>query len=202
MLSLVFRKMTLAVLFVIAAIPLSSQVAPAASAGSLPLVIGAGFSDFDLDYGLGRRMVGITAWADWGFDHLPGLLSGLGIEAEGHAIDFAKPSTLTPMREDTGLGGVIYTYRHYHNFHPYIKYMGGVGSIDFPDPQNTHYQHDTFGVFAPGGGAEYRVWRHVWVRGEYEYQFWHHTFGSTDLTPQGFTIGATYDFRHAHSYMP
>ena len=97
------------------------------------------------------------------------------------------------MRQDTGEGGAIYTWNRYRNFRPYAKYLVGIGSIDFAT--SGPYSHDTFAVFSPGGGAEYRAWRHVWIRGDYEYQFWHHTFGPDDLNPNGITIGASYDFR-------
>jgi hypothetical protein len=201
-----FPKLTLAIFFVAATIPAFSQVAPAAEEGGLPLVVGVGISDFDLDWGLGRRMIGITAWADWQLEHLPGPLRNLSIEAEGHDINFDRPSELNPMRQDTGLGGLVYTSRHYRNLSPYVKMMGGIGSIDFPylsppPPPGVpffHYRHDTFAVVEPGGGLEYRFWRQFWVRGEYDYQFWHHTFGGTDLNPQGFTVGATYHFRRSY----
>jgi hypothetical protein len=169
----------------------------------MPLVIGGGISDFDLDWGYGRKMIGITAWADWNLEHLPGPLRNLSIEAEGHAIDYHRPAGVpTNMRQDSGLGGLSYTWRHYRNLRPFVKMMGGVGSIDFmlgpPNPAFRQYTHDTFAVTAPGGGLEYRFWRQFWVRGEYEYQFWHQTFGPNDLTPQGFTIGATYHFRRTY----
>jgi opacity protein-like surface antigen len=202
-----FPKLTLAIFFVAATIPAFSQVTPAAEEGGLPLVVGVGVSDFDLDWGLGRRMFGITAWADWQLEHLPGPLRNLSIEAEGHDINYGRPTELPTMRQDTGLGGLVYTSHRYRNLRPYAKMMGGIGSIDFPPlspqpppPPVDTYMHDTFAVFAPGGGLEYRFWRQFWVRGEYEYQFWHKPFGTnTDLTPQGFTIGATYHFRRTYS---
>ncbi|MGA3049931.1 MAG: outer membrane beta-barrel protein [Terracidiphilus sp.] len=193
-----FPKLTLAFFFVAATIPVFSQVAPAAEEGGLPLVVGVGISDYDLDWGYGSRMIGISAWADWQLEHLPGQLRNLSIEAEGHAIDYDRPARVpSTMRQDTGLGGLSYTWRHYRNLRPYAKFLGGIGSIDFGEipPPNPFYTHDTFSVFAPGGGVEYRFWRQFWVRGEYEYQFWQHTFGPRDLTPSGFTIGASYHFR-------
>jgi len=194
-----FPKLTLAVLFLTVTFPALSQVVPAASdGGGIPLSVGVGLSDYDLDWGHGRRMVGISAWADWNLYHMPRLLRGLGIEAEGHAIDFARPSSLPNMRQDTALGGVTYTWRHFNKFDPYAKFVGGIGSIDFPS-HNPHYHHDTFSVFAPGGGVEYRIWRHISVRGDYEYQFWTHFFGPNSLTPQGFTVGATYNFRRIYT---
>ena len=195
-----FPKLTLAILFVAASVPVFSQVAPAATEGGLPLTVGVGISDYDVDWGYGSRMIGISAYVDWDLFVLPGPLKNLSIQAEGNAIDYGRPARLQPnTREDTGLGGLKYTYRHYRNLLPYIKYMGGVGSIDFVDTQTPTYTHDTFGVWAPGGGIEYRVWRQLWVRGDYEYQFWHQTFGPHDLTPQGFTIGGSYHFRPTYA---
>lgn len=158
-------------------------------------MVGAGFSNFSIDYGPGRRMNGITAWIDYYPQFLPRKLQGLGIEAEGRDINFARPSVLTKMRQDTILGGGIYSWNHYEKLRPYAKFLVGIGSIDFPSPNA--YSHDTFLTSAPGAGVEYRLWRSVWVRGDYEYQFWHHTFGNDDLNPQGFTIGASYDFRRS-----
>jgi Outer membrane protein beta-barrel domain len=193
-----FPKLTLAILFVTASIPAFSQVAPAATEGGLPLVVGVGISDYDLDWGYGRRMVGISPYIDWNLDHLPGLLRNVSIEGEAHFIDFARPTSIQPrMQQDTVEGGLMYTWRHYRNLAPYVKAMGGVGTIHFPS-DSIFYTRDRFNVIAPGGGLEYHIWRQFWVRGDYEYQFWQHTFGPHDLTPQGFTIGASYHFRHAY----
>jgi hypothetical protein len=186
-------KLAFIAVLVTTVIPVYSQVAPAASQGGVPLVVGAGVSDFSIDWGPGQRMEGISGWADWYPYRLPASLHGLGIEVEGRDIDFGRPANIPRMRQDTGLGGAIYTWNRYRNFRPYAKYLFGIGSIEFP-PSGT-YSHDTFLVLSPGGGVEYHAWRHVWIRGDYEYQFWHHTFGNTDLTPTGFTIGASYDFR-------
>ncbi|MGA2753411.1 MAG: outer membrane beta-barrel protein [Terracidiphilus sp.] len=186
-------KLILAALFVAAVFPVYSQVTPAARQGSVPIVVGAGFSDFSLDWGPGKRMEGISAWVDWYPNRLPTALQGLGIEAAGHDINYGLPAGFSRMRQDTGEGGLIYAWNHYRNFRPYVRYLAGIGSIDFP-PSGT-YSHDTFSVFSPGGGIEYRAWQHIWIRGDYEYQFWHHVFGPHDLNPNGFTIGASYDFR-------
>ena len=186
-------KLIFVALFITAVFPTYSQVTPAARQGSVPIVVGAGFSDFSIDWGPGRRMEGISAWVDWYPNRMPTDLNGLGIEAAGHDINYGLPAGISKMRQDTGEVGPIYAWDHYRNFRPYVKYLLGIGSIDFP-PTGT-YSHDTFLVFSPGAGVEYRAWRHVWIRGDYEYQFWHLTFGPNDLTPSGFTIGAAYDFR-------
>ncbi len=189
-------KIAFIAVLVTAVMPVYSQVVPAASQGGVPIVIGGGFSDYSIDWGPGQRMEGYSAWVDFYPHGLPAVLSGLGVEGEGHAIDFGRSANIPKMRQDSAVGGPIYTWNRHRSFRPFVKFLYGVGSIDFPPPTGfPNYSHDTFGVFAPAGGLEYHLWQHVWVRGEYEYQFWHHTFGNTDLTPTGFTIGASYDFR-------
>jgi len=188
-------KLILAALFVAAVFPVYSQVAPAAHQGNIPIVIGGGFSDFSLDWGPGKRMEGISAWIDWYLNRMPKVLNGLGFEAAGHDINYGRPPGFSKMRQDTAEAGPIYAWNHYRNFRPYVKYLAGIGSIDFPPPV-PDYSHDTFLVLSPAAGVEYRAWGHVWIRGDYEYQYWHQFFGGPhDLNPNGVTVGASYDFR-------
>jgi opacity protein-like surface antigen len=184
----------IAAVLVFAASPCISQVVPSATEGKVPLTIGGGFSDFQTDFGDAGRMVGVTVWADWRLHHLPALLDGLSIEVEGRHINYARPASFPKLRQDTGLGGALYTWQHYNRFHPYAKYLIGLGSIDFPDPANPYYTHDSRVVLAPGAGVDYRAWHNVSIRADYEYQFWRAIFGSHDLNPNGVTIGATYNF--------
>jgi Outer membrane protein beta-barrel domain len=187
-------KLLSAVLLAVPVFPGYAQVPAAATQSGIPLVVGGGFSDFAIDWGPGTRMEGISAWVDFYPGGLPSVLHGLGVEVEGRDINFGRPSAISKMRQDTVQSGPIYAWDHYSKFRPYVKYLMGVGSIDFP-PVGT-YSHDTFGVFSPGAGVEYHAWRHVWIRGDYQYQFWRQTFGPDDLNPNGFTIGASYDFRN------
>lgn len=95
------------------------------------------------------------------------------------------------------MGGVIYSLPRWYYFRPYAKFIAGLGGIDFPNMGTTAhpYSHDTFLVTAPAGGADVRIFPHIWVRAEYQFQQWHQTFGPHDLTPNGVTIGASWDFR-------
>jgi opacity protein-like surface antigen len=186
-------KLVLAALMILSTLPVFAQVAPAVKIGGLPLGIGAGFSDFDLDYGPGRRMVGVSAWADYNLFH------GIGIAAEGNTIFADKPAVLQRMRQDTAMGGGIYRTHTFFGIHPYVQFVIGIGSIDFPSG-NPFYTHDTFSTWAYGGGAEYKLWKTLYARGSYEYQFWHQYLGPRDLNPQGFTIGATYYLRGIHRH--
>jgi hypothetical protein len=170
-----------------------AQVTYSAEEGKLPFTVGAGVSDFLDDWGnTNPRQVGITMWVDWRVPHLPSRLQGLGIEFEGRDINYATPSYLPGHRMDTALGGPIYQWRGKSRIRPFGKYLLGIGSIDFPN--GTTYSHDTRTVYEPGGGVDVRFWNSFSVRGEYDYQFWHQLFGTHDLTPNGYTIGAVYDF--------
>ena len=170
-----------------------AQVTYAAEEGKLPFTVGVGYSNFSDDWGVTNpRQGGITLWADWRF-RLPSVFQGLGVEFEGRHIAYNTPVGIEGHRMDTLLGGPIYQWRKHSWFRPYGKYLLGIGSIDYPSPGQTQ-SHGTATVFEPGGGADVRFWKRVSVRGEYEYQFWHHLFGSDDLTPSGFSVGVVYDF--------
>ena len=188
----------LAALFVAAAVPAKSQVAPAATRSQASLSAGAGVSYFDLDYGMSNKMIGISAWIDYRLPLMPRLLQGLGIEAEGRDINYDRPSSLYRMRQDTIAGGPIYTWTHYRRVRPYAKYLFGFGSIDFP--KIGLYDHDTRVVFAPGVGVDYRINAHFKARVDYEYQFWQAIFGPNDLNPQGVTLGVLYTFGRNRSF--
>lgn len=190
-------KSAFTILFLTASLPLFSQVAPSATREGLPLVVGAGFSDYYSDWN--GRLDGPTVWADWNFDQLPSFLHGLGIEVEGRDLNYGRTGHVPALRQDTAEGGAIYTWHHYRNIRPYTKFLLGIGSIDFGHITPT-YSHDTRTVYTPGGGLEYRVWRHVWVRGDYEYQFWTDFFHHHAMNPNGFTVGASYDFRRIHAH--
>ncbi len=205
-------KLSLAALIVSAAIPMFSQVVPSATQRSWPLDIGGGLSYFGTHiinhefptyyYTTGRgNLLGPAAWIDYTLPHMPHMLYGLGIEAEGRylAWDDSGPDPL--LKEETGAGGVIYKWRSHHNFHPYGKMLMGFGSIDFSGnypgcTNNCRHDSDTF--WDPGGGAEYRIRGDLWVRGDYEYELWT-GFGkpaNKTVYPRGFTFGVTYDMRH------
>jgi len=191
-------KVVLVALIIAMASPIFSQVVPAATEAGMPVSAGGGMSNFDVDWEH-SRMEGFTLWVDFRPPYLPHMLNGLGIELEARDISFNHGDKPASFRQDTGGGGVIYEWRHYRNFKPYVKGLMSFGSIDFGEClancSTVPYMHDTRSVYAPGLGFEYHAWRHVWVRADYEYQFWPQLTGSTYLNPQGFTLGAMYDFR-------
>jgi hypothetical protein len=192
-------KLLLAALIVIAALPGFSQVIPTASQGGLPFTVGGGVPYWDVDWGHGSKFGGATLWIDYLPPLRPKVLHGIGLEAEAHDVHLTLAGLPTNLRQVSVGGGVIYTWHHFQNFSPYAKFEMGLGRDDFPnqDPPGTKpFQHDVLTYFAPGAGLEYRVYRHIWVRAEYEYQRWGPLPPfNQNPTPNGFTFGAMYDFR-------
>ncbi len=171
-----------------------SQVVPQAQVGSgQTFSIGVGPANYDVDWGHGR-MFGGTIWADWYPSQVPRSLHGLGIEAEARDISLNRSSTQpSNLREDTIGGGPIYSWPHFRNFRPYGKALVEFGSMDFQIHRLPSYTHDSRALFAPGLGFDYRVFRSIWARADYEYQIWGTLFAHTP-DPQGFTVGVAYAF--------
>jgi hypothetical protein len=189
-------------------------VGPSATQSSWPLEIGGGLSYFgthiinheypSVDYKqFDGNLLGPAAWLDFTFPHMPHRLYGLGIEAEGRHLSWDNSGTDPLLRENTGAGGPIYMWRHYRNFHPYGKFLIGYGGIDFQGYYvgcTLDCNHDSDIFYDPGGGAEYRIRGDLWVRGDYEAEFWTN-FGqpaNKTVYPRGFTVGVAYDLRNLH----
>jgi opacity protein-like surface antigen len=189
---------TLVLVFLNSAFLAFSQVRPAAREGQVPLTVGGGFSDYSADWGPGRRIDGTSVWIDWYPWFIPRRLRGLGFDFEGRDLSFGRSSELpSNFRQDTAGGGVIYSVHHWTKFRPYGKGLIEYGSFDF-DIGSPTYHHDTRTVEAMGAGLDYHAWGPIWVRGDYEYQVWQQMFNRGNPTPNGFTIGAVYDFRPWH----
>jgi hypothetical protein len=147
-----------------------------------------------MDFGAGHEWGG-TLWFDANLNHVPAYLRGLGIEVEARDLSLNRgPLLPSGFRTDTLGGGLKYSIRHFHNFRPYVKFLGSYASLDIRKPNGYHF---TWVEWAPGGGIEYRPFGHLWLRADYEYQDWNNVFGyGWDLNPQGVTAGAQYEFGH------
>jgi opacity protein-like surface antigen len=170
---------------------LTAQVAPAAHVGALPIGIGLGMSSYNLDYGPGRRMEGPVIRAQVGIYH------GLGVDVSARAIFMFTPPELTRMQQNTYLGGLFYDGLTFGRFRPFVRGAVGLGTIEFPS-RNPKYTRDSYTVYAPSGGVEYRLTPRVALRADYEYQLWKDFQSKNYLTPQGFTGGVTYYLRSHH----
>lgn len=179
-----------------------AQAASAATEAKLPLAIGAGFSGYNPDWGQGH-LLGGTLWIDYTPDNVPAILRGIGMEVEARDLNYGRSSTESAnLREDVAGGGVIYSWPRYRNFRPYGKLLMGFGNRDAERVNGVRF-HDSRTITIAGGGVEYRAFRSVWVRADYEYQFWpdmiyHGSKAVAGINPQGFTVGALYHFSHPH----
>ena len=189
-----------ALLFLISSGLAHSQVEASAYRNTLPFSIGVGASNFNVDWGH-NRMYAVTLWADWHPARVPSMLRGVGLGIEGHDLNYGRPSTLASnFRQDTALGGPTYTLPRFRDFRPYGKFFVGFGSYDFNTGRPGPYHHDTRTLYEVGGGFDYRVWNHVFVRADYSYQDWGSLFLGKNRHPQGVSLGAVYDFRTVHRH--
>jgi hypothetical protein len=192
-----FPPLSLAVLLVFSTHFSYSQVAAAARTKTIPLTVGVGLSSYEPDKGAGR-LLGGTLWFDYSPTFLPHRLEGLGIEAEGRDLSLNRSSDQSAnLREDVASGGVLYAWRHFYAFRPYGKYLMGYGNADYEGTDGSRH-HDSRTVTTAGGGFEVEAYHRVWVRADYEYQFWPDFFKATHpagkLNPQGITLGVSYHF--------
>lgn len=191
--------LTLVALIVCATYPALAQTAPAATytRASSAFAAGAGFSGFNADFGEGH-LLGGTLWIDYTVPYVPHLLRGIGLEAEARDLNYGRSKVAyTNLRMDVASGGVIYTLPRFTKFRPYGKFVMGLGNIDYGAP--AHPYHESRTVTSIGGGVDYRVFRKVWARVDYEYQSWPDFWKlgaphGKSLTPEGFTVGAMYHF--------
>jgi opacity protein-like surface antigen len=195
-----FPSMILATLFVCAAFPAHPQSVPAAERPLSPLAVGLGFSAYNPDYDHGH-LLGTALWIDYTPKHIPKILWGLGIEAEARDMNFGRsPSQPPNLRQDIAEGGLLYSCHYFRNIQPYAKYLVGFGNTDETARTGLRY-HDSRTTKAIGGGVDFKSYRKIWVRVDYEYQSWPNFFKHTNpaipagqLNPQGVTIGAIYRF--------
>lgn len=197
--------LSISFLAVCAACSASAQIAPAATGQKSfsPLAVGAGFSAYNSDFGDGSRghLLGGTLWIEYFPNQLPAVLRGLGVEMEARDLSFGRSATLSPtVREDVATGGLIYSYPLLKNLRPYAKILVGFGNTDEQTMLSPVKWHDSRTIVAGGGGVDYRTFKNLWLRADYEYQSWpdffkhSHGIPAGRLNPQGFTVGAVYHF--------
>jgi len=191
-------KLIFAALLLSTALPALAQVVPQATSFSLPFYAGGGYSRFSPDYGPGRTIDGINAYAGFTLYNAPFNLTGLGVEGEwrdiffNHIMSNATPlNNINSVTETTIGGGINYKILHFQRFHPYGKFLLEHGKQVYT-PQGA-FASDK--VYVMGGGAEYRAWRNIWLRGDYSYEDWPNLFYlGKNSNPVGVTLGLTYDF--------
>ena len=166
--------LTLATLFICAAFSVFAQTPPAAKGPRAfsPLAVGFGLSGYNTEAYRPGHILGETLWVDYYPDRVPSLLRGIGIEAEFRDLSFARSNPANrALRSDTGEGGLIYSYPRFRDIRPYGKAMLGFGNLDQTLTGSPRH-HDTRNLEILGGGVDVRVFHSIWLRGDYEYQWW------------------------------
>jgi len=161
---------------------LHAQASPTASRGA-DLKIGGGLTSAASDYG--NRFNGGMAFFNFDFK------AHFGIEGEFH---FVRDGSGNGLYEKTYEVGPRY-FRTYGKFVPYAKLMYGRGVFNYPAyaPGGPH-PNLAYNLFAGGAGVDYKALPYLYVRGDYEYQYWT-GFPPNGLTPSLLTIGVAYHFR-------
>ena len=172
------RSLVLLCLLVGASSALHAQATPAASKLG-DLQIGAGYVRGQPDYSP-LLFNGFAVYGD--FD----VVRHFGVEAGFHRIAGGGNVSITETSYDAGI-----RYRYpIGPFSPYAKILVGRGSFSY----GNSYQNGGYGLYAGGGGIDYRVTPRVVIRADYEYQRWGN-FPPRGLQPNLFTLGAAYRFR-------
>jgi Outer membrane protein beta-barrel domain len=166
--------------------------ASATATRSLDFKVGGGFTTLSSDY-LPSRFNGGAVYADLDFTR------HFGAEAEFH---FAKDSSGSGEYEKTYEIGGRY-FRTYGRFVPYAKVLWGRGVYNFTQPYRVGSNGSldflpvanlAYNLVAAGAGADYKLQRHFYVRGDWEYQHWF-SFQGSSLSPNLITVGLAYHFR-------
>jgi opacity protein-like surface antigen len=154
-----------------------AQALPAATGPGSFVSVGGGVSTFQADYGqrvLGGGFAFVDAHPTWRY----------GLEGEARYLRFHTDEDVT---QTTYLGG-FHVYIRPQKFRPYVKFLAGMGRLDFP----FHYARGTYFAMAPGAGIDYMVSDRVTIRAvDFEYQAWpQFTYGT--LHPYGVSAGISF----------
>lgn len=190
-------KLAVAVAVLLSSISCFGQVVPAAGKnhGLVPVnwSLGAGMDYWSGDYG-GKNINrwGPAAWATATIWHC------LGINVEGHSMDIGGNDNASNYKLFVGEGGLMCTMGYWGRFQPIYKAEMGFASLTQPG-NGTGQLHDTYRTWAIGGGGEYHLWEHWWMRVDYTYDAipnFHSgiTNKNHTLNPRGLAFGVTYRF--------
>jgi opacity protein-like surface antigen len=198
---------SMAVLFVCAACSTLAQTVPAATQNKNHFALGAGVSGYNPEADEPGHILGGTLWIDYKLPYMPRILNGLGMEAEARDLNYGRSNSNVPnLRMDTAEGGVIYSWPRYRSLRPYGKFLVGYGNLDQGVWEAGIYEryHDSRTIYIPGAGVDYQVAHRLWVRADYEFQWWpdmvHRQIAggmwvpAGSRYPQGITLGVMYHF--------
>jgi opacity protein-like surface antigen len=162
-----------------------TQAQPAATGPGSFIAVGGGVTAFQADYGqrvLGGSFAFVDVHPTWRY----------GLEGEARYLRFHTAEDVT---QTTYLGG-LHVYIRPHKFRPYVKFLAGMGRLDFP----FHYARGTYFAMAPGAGVDYMISDRITIRAvDFEYQEWpQFTYGK--LHPYGVSAGISFRINPIRRY--
>ena len=170
---------------------LFAQAGPTASRAG-DLLIGAGYTSAESDYG--SRYTGFGIYGDFDFSR------HFGVEANFHKVNRGNGSTLS--KKPTKSVGATSAPTASSSLTPRSWWAGRLQLPPYPPPapQNQASANLAYNMFAGGLGTDIKVRPYLYLRADFEYQKWPGFKGTIDgpangLTPELFTFGAAYHFR-------
>ena len=175
---LLFRVLLLSACFLGSAAYTHAQgVAPTAIRRS-SLQVGIGYSLADSDYSQ-KVFRGGSVYGTYN------ITTHLGAEFMVHQVNTQYDNNIYERTYELGPRYVL----HYGRFEPFVRVAYGRGVFNYPyNGANLAYN-----MFTVAGGADIRLSRHIYARGEYEVQRWLN-FPPHGLQPTVTTLGAAYRF--------
>jgi hypothetical protein len=170
---------------------LFAQSVPAAEGPGGSVWAGVEVSSFNPDWGCkqnspfscwNRQLAGIAVFAD-----ANRLIGSFGMEAEARWLDWRGPGG--GIEESNYMAGPRYQLIAHPRLSFNAKVLAGMSNF------HRTSQSGAWATFAPGVTLGYRLTPRVMLRGDYEYQIWP-GFTPRGLTPNGFSVGASYRFLH------
>lgn len=174
---------------------LLAQSVPAAEGGSFSVWAGAEASSFNPDWGCSdsptpfgcwnNQLQGITAFAD--INHVFGKV---GMEGETRWLFWNGPGGGV-KEANLILGGPRFQVYANRKLSVNAKFLAGGSRF------RNIFESGGWASYAPGATLGYRVGHRLMLRADYEYQIWPGFVGPRGqhgLTPNGFSVGASYRF--------
>ncbi len=139
---------------------------------------GGGFAIAGSDYSQ-DAFLGGSVYATFDFS------SHLGVEFMFHQVNTRHDDQISERTYELGPRYVL----HYGAVEPFVRAAYGRGVFNYPNS----VANLAYNMFTVAGGADIRLTRHVYARGEYEVQRWF-DFPPNGLQPTVVTVGGAYRF--------
>lgn len=198
-----YKKLWLLGSVLVVSSTLFAQVRPTAEgANSGSVWVGAEISTFNPDYGClnsspfscwNHQLMGIAPYIDTKTRFSP----RVRMEAVGRFLHWRGPGSLT---ETSYLAGPTFRLLQYKQLAFSGKVLAGITKLSVVKPAVGSGNYLTY---APGALVDYKVWRRMSARIDYENQDWvffkgartNTTDGTGPLTPNGLSLGLSYALR-------